>query len=179
MPFCTVYTGEDKVAQLFSEINYQDALEKIQGRVQWRVRLYRDVDVLHQQVVENSEAVRKLMADIKSKPKGGAHSIKKQMVSTIHEEEASLTDECTRDVHEKLFDHADDVELGVLESEGGRDKIELILDATYLVHQDHHRAFSDDIERLVGQYATRGFEFEVSGPEPPTLFSQLHPFSKA
>ena len=85
MPFCTIYAREDKVVQLFSEINYQDAIEKIQGRVQWRVRLYRDVDVLHQQVVENSEAVRKLMADIKSKPKGGAHSIKKQMVSTIHD----------------------------------------------------------------------------------------------
>lgn len=179
VPFCTIYESEDDVAQLFAEINYEDALAKVQDRSQIRVKLYRNVDVLHQQVVENSDAVQKLMADIKSKPKGGAHSIKKQMVSTIHEEEASLTDECTKDVHERLFGHADDVELGILDGEDDRDKIELILDATYLVHQETLDAFTEDIEGLVGEYTTRGFEFEVTGPEPPTLFSQLHPSAKA
>ena len=178
VPYCTIYDSEDAVKALFAEIDYVDAMEKIKGCTQFRVRLYRNVDVLHQQVVENSAAVQQLMADIKSKPKGGSQSIKKKMVATIHEEEAAMTDNCTKDVHERLFGHAGDVELGALDGSGDREKTELILDATYLVHEDLHQAFSQDVEDLRREYALHGFEFDVTGPEPPTLFSHLNPFSK-
>jgi F0F1-type ATP synthase alpha subunit len=52
---------------MLSEISYLEALEKIQGRSQWHLKLYRNVEVLHQQVVENSAAVQQLMADIRDK----------------------------------------------------------------------------------------------------------------
>lgn len=175
VPFGTVYESEAEVRRMLSEISYLEALEKIQGRSQWRVRLYRNVEALHQQVVEKSEAVKNLMAEIKSNPRGGAQSIKKQMVSTIHEEEASITDNCTKEVHERLFALSDDLELGVLEGPADRDTVELILDATYLVQRGRHDAFVEDVERMKAEYKTLGFEFEVSGPEPPTLFSRLHP----
>ena len=174
LPFCTVYESEEEARAMISQISYLDALEKIQGRSQWRLKLYRNVEVLHQQVVENSMAVQQLMADIKSKPKG-AHSIKKKMVSTIREEEASMTDECTKDVHERLYVHAADVELGALKGEGDRENVELILDATYLVPKEEHEDFVEVVEQLVEEYATLGFEFNVTGPAPPTLFSRLHP----
>ncbi len=175
MPFCTVYESEAEVREMFSEISYLEALEKVQGRSQWHLKLYRNVEVLHQQVVENSTAVQQLMADIKSKPKEGAHSIKKKMVSTIREEEAAMTDNCTKDVHERLFVHAEDVELGALERKRNRENVELILDVTYLVHKEQQEAFVEGVEKLIGEYTTLGFEFNISGPAPPTLFSRLHP----
>ena len=175
VPFCTVYESEDAVREMLSEISYLDALDKIQGRSQWHLKLYRNVEVLHQQVVENSTAVQQLMTDIKSQPKAGAHSIKKQMVSTIREEEAAMTDNCTKDVHERLYVHAEDVELGTLTGEGERENVELILEATYLVPKDQEETFVEDVEELIGEYTTYGFEFNVSGPAPPTLFSRLQP----
>jgi len=160
---------------MLSEISYLEALEKIKGRSQWHLKLFRNVEVLHQQVVENSTAVQQLMAEIKSKPKEGPHSIKKKMVSTIREEEAAMTDNCTKEVHERLFVHAEDVELGALDGKKDRDNVELILDATYLVHKEQQEAFVEGVEQLIGEYATHGFEISVSGPAPPTLFSNLYP----
>ncbi|MCH8961690.1 MAG: GvpL/GvpF family gas vesicle protein [Bacteroidetes bacterium] len=175
VPFCTIYESEAEVRTMLSEISYLEALEKIQGRSQWHLKLYRNIEVLHQQVVENSPAVQQLMADIKSKSKEGANSIKKKMVSTIREEEAAMTDNCTKDVHERLFVHAEDVELGTLDGKRNRENVELILDATYLVHKEQQEAFVEGVEQLIGEYATPGFEFSISGPAPPTLFSRLHP----
>lgn len=177
-PFGSVYDSESEVRRMLSEISYLDALEKIQGRSQWRIRVFRDVDVLHQQVVEKSPAVQRLMTDIKSQPKGGAQSIKKQMVSTIREEEAAFTDQCTGQVHDRLFSLSDDVELGAMEEGERSDKKELILDASYLVHRDKHAAFRQDIDALTGEFAPLGFEFRVNGPEPPSLFSRFQPEQK-
>ncbi len=179
LPLCTIYKSEAEVQRMLSEPRFLDVLEKIQGRSQWQLKLFRNVDVLHQQLVENSAAVQQLLTDIKSNPGGGAQSIKKKMVSAIREEEAAITDNCTKDVHERLFAHADDVELGVLNGEGDRDMKELILEATYLVPGQKQEAFKEDVERLVGEYTTFGFEFAVSGPALPTLFSRIRPTEKA
>ncbi len=173
LPFCTVFANEDEIHEAFTKYGYLDALQRIQDRNQWHVRLYRNVDVLHQHVVENSEAVQQLMADIKSKARKGGQSIKKQMVETIHQEEAAWTDSCTNAVHEQLFSRADDVELGSLDVEHERDRLELILDATYLIHRDAQTDFVADIEELESGYAIQGFEFEVFGPSAPTKFAHL------
>ena len=53
--------------------------------------------------------------------------------------------------------------------------MELILDVTYLVHKEQQEVFVEGIEHLIGEYATLGFEFNVFGPAPPTLFSRLDP----
>ena len=95
------------------------------------------------------------------------------MVETIHQEEAAWTDNCTNAVHEQLFTRADDVELGTLDGEHERDKLELILDATYLIHRDAEADFVADIEELESGYAIQGFEFEVFGPSAPTMFAHL------
>ena len=97
---------------MISEPRFLDALESIQGRSQWHLKLFRNVDILHQQVLQNSAVVQQLLTDIKSNTGEGAKSIKKKMVSAIREEEAAITDNCTQAVHERLFAHADDVELG-------------------------------------------------------------------
>ena len=56
---------------------------------------------------------------------------------------------------------------------------ELILEATYLVPAQEEEAFKEDVERLVGEYTASGFEFVVSGPALPTLFSRIRPTEKA
>jgi hypothetical protein len=78
-----------------------------------------------------------------------------------------------------LFALSDDLELGALEGEADRDNVELILDATYLIQRDRHDAFMDGVEQMKSEYKSLGFEFEVSGPEPPTLFARLHPVANS
>jgi len=179
LPLCTIYESEAEVQRMISEPRFLDALEHIQGQSQWHLKLFRNVDVLHQQVVQNSAVVQQLLTDIKSNTGEGAKSIKKKMVSAIREEEATITDHCTKEVHERLFAHADDVELGTLNGEGDRLMKELILDATYLVSGQKQEAFKEDVERLVREYTASGFEFVVSGPALPTLFSRIRLTEKA
>ncbi len=179
VPFCTVYHSEEQVRDMLSEIAYLDEMERLQGKNQWRLKVYRNRETLHQRVVENSDTVQGLMAEIKSKPRGGAQAVKKKMVATIQEEMALVTDNCTKDVHERLLAAAVDAELGTPAATTDAERGEVILDVTYLVHEDHEQRFQDDVELLRAEYSDLGFDVEVSGPSPPTLFSRFQPVENA
>ena len=98
LPFCTIYESEAEVQRMISDPRLLDVLENIEGRSQWHLKLFRNIDVLHQQVVQNSGVVKQLLTDIKSNKGEGAKSIKKKMVAAIREEEATITDNCTKEV---------------------------------------------------------------------------------
>lgn len=174
VPFCSVYEDEVEVRKMLSEVGYMDALERIQGKHQWSLKLFRNVDTLHQRVVEHSPAVQELMDEIKRK-KRGSRSLKKQMVTTIQEEIAQVTDDSTKDIHERLFVYAEDVILGDLEETTNENR-GLILQATYLVDKTKESQFSAEVGRMTTEYEALGFEFVMEGPSTPSMFT---PFQTA
>ena len=173
VPFCTTFETEDDVRTMLSDLAYQEEMQRLHRKFQWTLRLHRDRETLHQRVVENSDAVKELMAEIKQKPKGGTASIKKKMVATIQEEMALVTDNCTREVHERLLLHADDIELGVPEDAPGEAKGEVIMAAAYLVHEDTATRFEQGVEGLQQEFGELGFTLEVEGPASPSRFARF------
>ena len=169
LPFGSVYGSLEQVQHLLELARNTDAVGRTEGRSEWTVRIYRNRERLHQRIMEQSETVQAIMAEIKSKPKGEAAAIKKRMVATIQDEIAQLTDRCTSEVHEQLLTYADDARLGTPDRNTDEDKGEGIFDAAYLVHETREFDFHTDLEALYRDYEDLGFQIDVVGPVPPVL----------
>ncbi|HMB94080.1 MAG TPA: GvpL/GvpF family gas vesicle protein [Rhodothermales bacterium] len=169
LPFGRVYGSLDQVQHLLELTQSTDIVGRTVGRNEWTVRVYRNRERLHQRIMERSETVQGIMAEIKSKPKGEAAAIKKRMVSTIQDEIAQTTDRCTSEVHEQLLTYADEARLGTPDRNSDEDKGEGIFDATYLIHQDKEFDFHTDLEALYRDYEDLGFQVDVVGPISPVL----------
>jgi hypothetical protein len=169
LPFGSVYGSLEQVQHLLELARNTDAVGRTEGRSEWTVRIYRNRERLHQRIMEQSETVQAIMAEIKSKPKGEAAAIKKRMVATIQDEIAQMTDRCTSEVHEQLLTYADDARLGTPDRNTDEDKGEGIFDAAYLVHEAREFDFHTDLEALYRDYEDLGFQIDVVGPVPPVL----------
>lgn len=177
MRFCTIYADADRVKEMLElrGAQLEDTLNRLQGSQEWGVRIYSDVEQLRRRVVEDSERVRALLSDMKSKPRGVAHFIKKQMVVAIHEEVEALTEACTQETQESLDALSEDSALQELFTPDAEDRQgAMIANAAYLVQRSDEEDFKNEIERLRSKYTDFGFDFERTGPWPPYSFAQTH-----
>ncbi len=173
LPPLTVFDDEDSLFKMLADVHRIDALERVQGRSEWTIALHRNRETLHQRVVENSDAVQSLMAEIRSTPKGGASSIKKKMVVAIQEEMAMVTDQSISAVHDRLLDLSDDATLDELEVPVDKERGDVIFAATYLVEDVASDRFQEALEGLRSEFGGLGFELITSGPRTPALLEQL------
>ncbi len=175
MRFGTVFETENELKNMLDghQEAFKDTLSQLQGSQEWGMKIFSDVEQLRRRVMEDSTKVQELMNDIKSKPRGVAHFIKKQMVVAIHEEVESATQNCVKVSHESFLEYAEDSKLDEVQEEKDDELGDLVMSATYLVRRSDEGDFMAQMMNLRERFRSRGFSFNISGPFPPYSFTPV------
>jgi hypothetical protein len=171
MQFGTVYPTEIALRDMLRDQQaiFQDTLDRLEGNQEWALTIRCDLEALRRYVMEDSEKVQELLQDMRSKPRGVAQFIKKQMVVAIHDEVQDLQETCIDNSHEALSKFAEDVRVHT--PDVGDAESSPVHSASYLVRKPNEGDFMGEAERLRGIYGSQGFTYEVSGPWPPYSFA--------
>ena len=174
MRFGTVFESEQELQRMLDghQEAFKDTLSQLQGSQEWGMKIYCDVEQLRRRVMEDSNKVQELMHDIKSKPRGVAHFIKKQMVVAIHEEVESATQECVSASHKAFLEYAEDSKAEDVHEEKDQELGDLVMSAAYLVRRSDEGDFMSQMMNLRERFRSRGFSYSISGPFPPYSFAQ-------
>jgi hypothetical protein len=168
MRICTIFRDEEHVRRMLSDSgpDFEHALERLDGRAEWGVKVIADRGQV-------AAAVRaRVGADaLGSAGEGGAYLGRKQEDRRLRALLESTLDEAVRESHARLEEwaHASEVLPPQRRELGGYDG-EMVFNGAYLVADDRVAAFEAMVGELSRQYADAGLSFELTGPWPAFHF---------
>lgn len=164
---CTLYSDRDGVAAMLREQGplLRKALESLQGRREWGVKLFVDPDRL----AEVAEADAGTAAGGGSS--GAAYMARRQQERQIGARARELGDTAAQEVHTQLERVAEAARSNPPQRPEvhGRDS-QMLLNGAYLVAREREHEFEEAIASLREQWEESGFELELTGPWPPYNF---------
>jgi hypothetical protein len=176
MKFCTLYFNETCLQAALAE-HYEDflrALGRVEGKVEWGVKVYCDRETLGEQIGAVSEIVTQLWAEAATKSSGAAYFVRRKLAETVAVEVERVADECAQDSHDRLASHAAEAVINVLQSRESTGRTDhMILNGAYFVADAQLDAFGAELRSLEAEYGELGFSFERTGPWPPYNFAEF------
>lgn len=151
----------------------QRALDKLHGKQEWGVRLWRREAEALEGVDRLSPALGELAQEIERAPAGKRFLLVKKRESLRTSELRALSHRLSREVHRVLREHASENFLGALPAGAPGSERLLLLDAAYLVAESRFAEFQAALTRYAAPLAGSGFEIEFTGPWPAYHFSGL------
>jgi hypothetical protein len=155
------------------EAELRDALQRLEGREEWGVRLYRRYDKLieHLRHKPNTHAAG---AGASGQSPGKSYLQEKQRQDASREEAEKVSKATARRCRDELAGAAEQTTMLRLDSETpAQDQPQLILNTSHLVAQSQQKQFHALAESLAEEVEARGFSLEVTGPWPPFSFVEL------
>ena len=173
MKFCTIYLSEARIAEILAqyEAEFIENLERLEGKQEYGVKVYSDLETLRRQVEQTNERVNAIQAEIVDQSNGKAYFARKKLETAIGEEVERLSDAYAQSSHDLLAACAAEARVTPLQSKevSGRNQ-EMMLNGAYLVDDEKKAAFLRELENLNNQYCPSGFIYELTGPWPPYNF---------
>jgi Gas vesicle synthesis protein GvpL/GvpF len=170
---CTIFADEKAAREMLAreEKQLREALERLDGRREWGVKLLVDRDALAAAARERSPEVASLQEEIAGRSGGAAYMLEQRLQRLVRELIDRLAAELADDVHARLGDWAAD---SVLNPPQNRElsgyEGEMLLNGAYLVEIER----TDGLRRLLGELEERhrdlGARLELTGPWPPYNF---------
>lgn len=170
----TVFRDDSGVRVMIEEReeDFRRALERLEGRVEWGVKVYFEEETKDETGEGADEEAR---ADVR--PAGRAASgrdylRRRRMQTMAHEEKWQKAEEFARRLHERLSAQAEDSRLHTpqnptLSRASGRN----VLNASYLVPRSHSEEFVELVDRTEDD--TPGIRVELTGPWAAYSFTGL------
>ena len=163
---CTIFAGEDAAARMLAERApaLSGALDALDGRVEWSVKLLVDRERLEASLRDPEETADEPGA-------GAAYLLMRREQRKLRDAADRRAAELAEDVHARLQDWADDARVRPPQNrELSGHEGDMVLNGAYLVE----RAKSDRLRELVAelqdQLAPSGARLELRGPFPPYNF---------
>lgn len=168
--FATLFSGRERVAAMVAERadELRAALDHLEGRGEWGVKLFVDEGALAERLAEASPAVRELREAIAAKPAGAAYMLQKRLDRLAAEEARRVSDACADDAHARLGAASIAAERGALREAPGA---VMLLNGAYLVADTAQPVFAAALDELRAAYGHLGFRLELTGPWPPYTFA--------
>lgn len=174
--FCTLFSSEDRVQDMMRR-HYgvlDQALCRLEGAVEWGVKLYYDRERLMTWVQDKSEAFRPQREKITQAREGTAYFLRKKLQRAAEEEVERTAEICAEQSHRRLSECVREaVANSVQPAQIHRRPEEMILNGAYLVDESQLAAFWETLATLEATYADQGFQYELIGPWPPYNFTNL------
>ena len=169
MRFCTVYSSVDEITTMLAERydHFSGLLNRVRGKQEWALKIYRDKSVLADRVLESEKKVEDSLGFIS---KGVVHFVKDEMNRLSSDSEKSvelMSEHCATRSHAALVERASE---GVLKPAMNDENGDVILNAAYLIPIGEESGLKEELERLRSEYGGLGFEYELKGPWPPYHF---------
>ena len=173
--FGTIFESEERLREALCE-NYSklaESLARLRGKQEWSVKAYvMDREQLEQAVREKAPAIRQKEAEMASLPEGMAFFMEEELKETISRETDTALADIVETLHQALKAHADDgIRTKILDKELTGKTDPMVLNAAYLVHEQHVQDFQKEADALNEAVRAQGLYLEYSGPWPAYTFS--------
>jgi hypothetical protein len=170
---CTIYEDEAGVRSMLAseDVRLRDALERLDGRLEWGVKLLVSREALAAAARERSPEVAALEEELAARQGGGAYMVGRRLERCVAEVTERLAAELADDVHAQLGDWARD---SVLSSPQNRElsghEGEMLLNGAYLVDAERTHELRALLAELEERHRGLGARLELTGPWPPYNF---------
>jgi len=174
MRFGTVFKEETKLKEMLEKdySKIKKALDRIQGKQEWSVKVYLKNKKKFEQVVkEKNEAIRRKQKEITSLPEGMAFFVEEELRETICKEMDKELNKFVKAFFESFKKYAAASVKGKILSKDltGRPG-PMVLNAIYLIAEEKVGDFKKEAEELNRKILAERFYLEYSGPWPPYSF---------
>jgi hypothetical protein len=170
---CTIFEDESGLTAMLEDqhSDLAQALDLLDGRQEWGVKLLVDRSVLEAAAGARSAEAGAVQASLESRSGGGAYMQRRPRERQNSEAADQLAAELTEDVHARLQDWASDA---VVNSPQNRDlsghEGEMLLNAAYLIETERVGRLRELVTELEERHRELGARLELSGPWPPYNF---------
>ncbi len=178
--FPTVFKTEDSLKAMVENFvdEFKDILNRIEGRKEWGVKIYCDMEKFKTTVVKKDKQVLRIEEEIKSSGIGKAYFLNKKKEELIDDITNKAITGYRMEIRETLRKHSNDARpVKLLPKEATGRKDEMILNAAFLVDKTKLKNFINSINYLKERYSDVGsdigFDFDYTGPWPPYNFCDL------
>ncbi|MDD5599437.1 MAG: GvpL/GvpF family gas vesicle protein, partial [Victivallaceae bacterium] len=175
--FATVFFNEQNLLAFLRKYREKltEKLNDIEGKEEWGVKIRCDEDGFRHHIVENDPQVVALDGEIASSSPGKAYLLKRKRQQLI-EDVTGNNMNLYRELFMETFRAAScEVQANPLppENPNNHEADRLILNLAVLIEQTGLQEFSGNLEKLEGEFQSKGFRFDCSGPWPPYNFSRI------
>ncbi len=169
----SLHAGPERVRALLAAEaeRFRRGLERVAGRREWGVRLWRVDARVAEHLDALSPRLRELAAEIAAASPGRQFLLRKKAHGLRAEELRTVGADAARQAYAALAPLAAEARALPLAGRGGTEVRALVMDAAFLVDEDAFPAFQRGVTEAVRRWGGAGFEAEFTGPWPPYHFA--------
>jgi hypothetical protein len=170
MRLCTIYRGEAQVREVLEREHdvFADALERLQGKTEWGVKLIAEPGALDRAADVAAEDESQSGEGLSA---GAAYMREKSRAARRRGAVDRIAEAWAEDVHDRVAAHAVEALLNPLQNpEVSGHTGDMLLNGVYLVDERVKAEFDAAVADLAEEYKPRGTSVELSGPWPPYNF---------
>ncbi len=166
MSFGTLFKTRDDIVELLRAAHdaFQDVLKKMEGKVEFGLKVLWDRDAVIKQIEAEDEDVRRLKAEISSQ-KGSTYFARMQYGRLIESALEMRTERFVSDIFEVLRP----VSVASRANKPIGDR--MIMNAAFLVARDQESPFDARVKQIAGRHGALTFKY--TGPWPPYNFVNI------
>jgi hypothetical protein len=171
--FGAIYLTGERIEEMLAERaeELRRIIERLSGREEWGVNVYRDRRVLMEAITILSRRLRELSEQAEAASPGQAYLLKKKIDSMKSDEARIETRRVVEEIEQKLSSASDSAaRLRVLKDEAGEHG-EVAAKMAFLVERSRFDEFRARAESLAAEHAASGFRLELTGPWPAYNFA--------
>ena len=140
-------------------------IETVRGKAEYGVQVFWEPQVVARDIAANSEEIRKLEEETRSKPRGTVYLLRQKVESALRREMETRASACFRDFYERIKQHVCDIRLERTRKVTG-DR-QMIMNLSCLVCRETSSELGKELE---GIDRMDGFSVRFTGPWPPYSF---------
>ncbi|HET7584455.1 MAG TPA: GvpL/GvpF family gas vesicle protein [Gemmatimonadaceae bacterium] len=147
-------------------------LQRVAGRREWGIKVWRDDARLRAQLETQSDALRALTAEIRAASEGRRYLLARKRDTLEREEMRRISAAAAREALDVIGAAAEQTAtIPIPPGASGTAARTLVLHAAFLVPQQDYTRFESAVRTLGAAQAERGFDWEFTGPWPPYHFT--------
>ncbi|HXG64242.1 MAG TPA: GvpL/GvpF family gas vesicle protein [Blastocatellia bacterium] len=173
--FGTIYLRRERVENLLSEKGNElhAIIERLRGREEWGVNIYRDQAALMRAIGSLSPRLRELSERAAAAAPGQAYLLRKQIDALSADEARAETKRVIAEVQRGLAEVSAGTASLRLSSREVSEQGEVVAKLAFLVARARFDEFRAAAEELARTHAGAGFRLELTGPWPAYNFSTV------
>jgi hypothetical protein len=170
MRLCTIYRSDGHVREVLEREHdvFADALERLEGKTEWGVKVIADPGALERAADEAAENVDSADASLSA---GAAYMREKGRAARRRDAADRIAEGWAQEVHDRVAAHAVEALLNPLQNpEVSGHTGDMLLNGVYLVDDQASQDFHSAVETLGTEFDRRSVRVELTGPWPPYNF---------
>jgi hypothetical protein len=171
--FGGIYLRRDRIKRMLSERRAEllEVIERLRGKEEWGVNIFRDAAKLAEKIVEADPALREMARRADSASPGESYLLKKK-IDALKAGAAGAEARRVIAAIERDLETASDGAARLRVSKGETtDRGELAAKFAFLIARARFPGFVEAAERLAAEHAPMGFQLELVGPWPAYNFT--------